>query len=82
MFKDRYGLTDRVLSGAKTQTRRIIPQVVIDFPRSGRVEINNIHLEYQLLMMDLSNVLNEPYICAAPKKYQSRYEEGKKTIWK
>ena len=76
MFKDRYGLTDRVLSGAKTQTRRIIPQVVIDFPRSGRVKVNNIHLEHQLLMMDLSNVLNEPYICAAPKKYQSRYEEG------
>ncbi len=26
MFNDKYGLTDAVLSGRKTQTRRIIPQ--------------------------------------------------------
>ncbi len=29
MFNDRYGLTEAVLSGRKTQTRRIIPQSVI-----------------------------------------------------
>lgn len=29
MFNDRYGLTEAVLSGRKTQTRRIIPQSVV-----------------------------------------------------
>ena len=30
MFNDRFGLTEKVLEGNKTQTRRIIPQSVID----------------------------------------------------
>lgn len=30
MFNDKYGLTEAVLSGRKTQTRRIIPQSVIE----------------------------------------------------
>lgn len=29
MFNDKYGLTNAVLSGRKTQTRRIIPQSVV-----------------------------------------------------
>ena len=30
MFNDRYGLTDAVLDGRKTMTRRIVPQSVVD----------------------------------------------------
>ena len=30
MFNDRYGLTQAVLEGRKTQTRRVVPQSVID----------------------------------------------------
>lgn len=30
MFNDRYGLTEAVLSGRKTMTRRIVPQSTID----------------------------------------------------
>ena len=30
MFNDRYGLTEAVLDGIKTQTRRVIPQATID----------------------------------------------------
>lgn len=28
MFNDRYGLTDAVIEGRKTMTRRLIPQLV------------------------------------------------------
>lgn len=41
MFNDKYGLTQAVLEGRKTMTRRIIPQSVLD-----KVE------EYQLLYYD------------------------------
>ena len=30
MFNDKYGLTDAVLEGRKTMTRRIVPQSVVD----------------------------------------------------
>ena len=30
MFNDKYGLTDAVLNGAKTMTRRVIPQKILD----------------------------------------------------
>ena len=30
LFNDKYGLTDAVLNGAKTMTRRIIPQKILD----------------------------------------------------
>ena len=38
MFNDRFGLTEKVLDGSKTQTRRIIPQMVIDKVDVFRVE--------------------------------------------
>ena len=38
MFNDKYGLTEAVLKGRKTMTRRIVPKSVID-------KVN----EYQLL---------------------------------
>ena len=31
MFNDRYGLTQAVLDGRKTMTRRIIPQKVVEY---------------------------------------------------
>lgn len=34
MFNDKYGLTDAVLQGRKTMTRRIIPQHVVDYYES------------------------------------------------
>ena len=40
MFNDRYGLTRKVLSGSKTQTRRIIPDIEIDWVRRGRVTLH------------------------------------------
>ena len=41
MFNDRVGLTEKVLDGSKTQTRRIIPQSVIDKVDEFRVEYYN-----------------------------------------
>ena len=41
MFNDRFGLTEKVLDGSKTQTRRIIPQSVIDKVDEFRVEYYN-----------------------------------------
>ena len=38
MFNDRFGLTEKVLDGSKTQTRRIILQSVIDKVEEFRVE--------------------------------------------
>ena len=35
MFNDRYGLTDAVLDGRKTMTRRIVPQSVVDNYKYG-----------------------------------------------
>lgn len=76
MFNDRYGLTEAVLTGRKTMTRRILPDIVLDWNRRGEVHVKNIHMEHGVLMMDLSHILDEPYITAAPKKYQPRYEIG------
>ena len=41
MFNDRFGLTEAVLSGRKTQTRRIIPKSVLDKADDYRVEYYN-----------------------------------------
>lgn len=78
MFNDKYGLTDAVLNGQKTMTRRIIPTIELDLPRSGKVNPNRIFMEHEhgLLMMDLSDILNEHYICAAPELYQAKYQIG------
>ena len=41
MFNDRFGLTEKVLDGNKTQTRRIVSQSVIDKVEEFRVEYYN-----------------------------------------
>ena len=45
MFNDRFGLTKKVLDGNKTQTRRIIPQSVIDKVEEFREEYYNMTLD-------------------------------------
>lgn len=76
MFNDRYGLTQAVLDGRKTITRRIIPDIWIDFPRSGRQKAVIAGLNSQVLMMDLSHVLGENCLYSAERKYQPKYYKG------
>lgn len=76
MFNDRYGLTQAVLDGRKTMTRRIIPDIWIDFPRSGRQKAVIAGLDSQVLMMDLSHVLGENCLYSADRKYQPKYYKG------
>ena len=76
MFNDRYGLTQAVLDGRKTMTRRIIPDIWIDFPRSGRQKAVIAGLYSQVLMMDLSHVLGENLLYSADRKYQPKYYKG------
>lgn len=76
MFNDRYGLTQAVLEGRKTMTRRIIPDIWIDFPRSGRQKAVIAGLDSQVLMMDLSHVLGENCLYSAERKYQPKYYKG------
>ena len=45
MFNDRFGLTKKVLDGNKTQTRRIIPQSVIDKVEEFRMEYYDMTLD-------------------------------------
>jgi hypothetical protein len=76
MFNDRYGLTQAVLDGRKTMTRRIIPDIWIDFPRSGKQKAAIAGLDSQVLMMDLSHVLGENFLYPAERKYQPKYYKG------
>ena len=76
MFNDRYGLTKAVLDGRKTMTRRVIPDIWIDFPRSGRQKAVIAGLNSQVLMMDLSHVLGENCLYSAERKYQPKYYKG------
>ena len=76
MFNDRYGLTQAVLEGRKTMTRRVIPDIWIDFPRSGRQKAVIAGLDSQVLMMDLSHVLGENCLYSAERKYQPKYYKG------
>ena len=78
MFNDRYGLTKAVLNGTKTMTRRIIPEIWVDFPRSGRQKANIRGLHSQVLMMDFSHVLGEDCLYPADSKYQPKYYKGDK----
>ena len=76
MFNDRYGLTQAVLNGTKTMTRRIIPEIWVDFPRSGRQKANIRGLHSQVLIMDFSHVLGEDCLYPADSKYQPKYYKG------
>ena len=78
MFNDRYGLTQAVLEGKKTMTRRIIPDIEIDWNRRGVVTLPVGGFEHDVLFMDVRKIL--PYMgrsdYPAPTKYQPGYERG------
>ena len=78
MFNDRYGLTKAVLEGKKTMTRRIIPDIKIDWNRRGVVTLPVGGFEHDVLFMDVRKILPDmgrsDY--PAPTKYQPRYERG------
>ena len=78
MFNDRYGLTKAVLEGKKTMTRRIIPDIEIDWNRRGVVTLPVGGFEHDVLFMDVRKILPDmgrsDY--PAPTKYQPRYERG------
>lgn len=80
MFNDRYGLTQAVLEGKKTMTRRIIPDIKIDWNRRGVVALPVGGFEHDVLFMDVRKILPDmgrsDY--PAPTKYQPRYERGEK----
>jgi len=78
MFNDRYGLTRKVLSGCKTQTRRVIPDIEIDWVRRGKVHLPVGGYEHGVLFMNVRSILHDAGISdyAAPAKYQPKYEEG------
>ena len=78
-FSDKYGLTDAVIQGRKTMTRRIIPDIEIDWVRRGRVTLPVGGFKNDTLFMDVRSILrdagsNSDY--SAPAKYQPRYERG------
>lgn len=78
MFNDRYGLTQAVLEGKKTMTRRIIPDIEIDWVRRERVTLPVGGFENDVLFMDVRSILHDAGISdySAPAKYQPRYERG------
>ena len=78
LFNDRYGLTRQVLSGCKTQKRRVIPDIEIYWVRRGKVHLPVGGYEHGVLFMDVRSILHDVGICdyAAPVKYQPKYEYG------
>ena len=78
MFNDRYGLTQAVLAGKKTMTRRILPDIKIDWNRRGEVTLPVGGFEHDVLFMDVRKILPDMGRCdyPAPTKYQPRYERG------
>jgi hypothetical protein len=78
MFNDRYGLTQAVLEGNKTMTRRIIQDIEIDWNRRGRVTLPVGGFENDTLLMDVRSILSDAGIndYPAPAKYQPAYKVG------
>lgn len=76
MFNDRYGLTEAVLKGRKTMTRRIIPPIVIDWNRRGKVTLPVSCFSGGTLFMDASAILEQDFEYPAPAKYQPKYNAG------
>ena len=62
-FKDRFGLTDLVLSGQKTQTRRIVPKEIFTLDWDIRENYENGTLELVIAdsFGDYHNVINTVY---------------------
>nr|DAX41383.1 MAG TPA: ASCH domain protein [Caudoviricetes sp.] len=88
MFNDRYELTDLVLSGKKTQTRRIVPKEVFTLDWDIRENYENGTLE--LVIADsfgnYHNVIDTVYnkyknneVVAVAMSYKSIYERVAKT---
>ena len=87
MFNDRFGLTEKVLEGNKTQTRRIIPQSVIDKVEEFRVEYYNMTFDalttkeslYHYFFVE-KNLGKLPYnvgeIVAVAQSYKEVFGEG------
>lgn len=80
MFSERFGLEQAVLAGTKTMTRRIIPDIEIDWNRRGRVTLPVSGFKHGVLFMDVRSILHDAGICdyPAPAKYQPKYEVGEK----
>lgn len=78
MFSERFGLEQAVLAGTKTMTRRIIPDIEVDWNRRGRVTLPVSGFEHGVLFMDVRSILHDAGICdySAPAKYQPKYEVG------
>ena len=76
MFNDRYGLTKAVLEGRKTMTWRIIPPIVIDWNRRGKVTLPVSRFEGETLFMDAISILGRDFEYPAPAKYQPKFEAG------
>jgi hypothetical protein len=78
MFSERFGLEQAVLAGTKTMTRRIIPDIEIDWNRRGRVTLPVSGFKHGVLFMDVRSILHDAGICdySAPAKYQPKYEVG------
>ena len=79
MFNDRFGLTEAVLAGRKTMTRRIIGQYIErDWNRRGMVQLPVGGFEHDVLLMDVRQILPDAGRSdySAPKKYQPKYERG------
>lgn len=78
MFSERFGLEQAVLAGTKTMTRRIIPDIEVDWNRRGRVTLPVSGFEYGVLFMDVRSILHDAGIFdySAPAKYQPKYEVG------
>lgn len=77
MFNDRYGLTEAVLTGRKTMTRRIIGQdVELEWARRGKVHIPISGYKHRMLWMDCTGFLPESgkFDYVAPQKYQPAYD--------
>ena len=77
-FNERYGLQQAVLDGTKTMTRRIIPDIKIEWNSRGEVTLPIGGFENDVLFMDVRKILpdmgSSDY--SAPTKYQPRYERG------
>lgn len=87
MFNDRFGLTEKVLDGNKTQTRRIVTQSVIDKVEESRVEYYNMTFDalttkeslYHYFFVE-KNLGKLPYkvgeIVAVAQSYKEVFGEG------
>lgn len=76
MFDDQFGLTQAVLEGRKTMTRRIIPPIEIDWNRRGKVTLPISGFKDGRLFMDTSSILDDLSEYIAPAKYQPKYDIG------